>query len=227
MNKECEICGAAFVAKQERRKLCDKCQKNPAQARVRMEKAIKRSKSRLGELPHQQYHNNECEYCEQDFVSYGYKRKFCSPACRKQHAVENALCRKCGKPLFPLGIIIEGTWGYCSDTCKTASAYDRAKEQGRVRQCYECGKEFVSKNHTQAYCNASCYRAYKDKEIASRPVPAAPAIVTAICEVCGARFERHKNATQYTCGVNCRKIRADRKRQTAKEVGKSAAKRSS
>ena len=38
--KECRICGSSFMAKTERRQLCDTCQKNSSRAQKEIDKAI-------------------------------------------------------------------------------------------------------------------------------------------------------------------------------------------
>ncbi len=236
--KECRICGVLFMAKTQRRQLCDKCQKDPARAQEEIDRSIRFSKWRLGEMPSQQYYAGICKYCGKEFHSYGHEREFCGNECAREHRMRTAVCPICKKQLYPLGIIVTSgekccsaecteeykmrdarsagkaahckecgkefiqkkDWDeFCCKKCEKDNMFAVARAQGKAVRCRVCGKEFISRTLDEGTCSTACYEAYR-KALPSR-------MIECKCEICGKPFQRHINATQYTCGKECATVR--------------------
>lgn len=111
-------------------------------------------------------------------------------------AARERVCRRCGakyRPSYPM----QKT---CSRSCGVAEYHER-QQKARGRVCLSCGKEFSpypSASHRSAarYCSWTCYSA-------DRP----PAKIAAVCEQCGARFERFRARVgrfgRTFCSIKC------------------------
>jgi len=223
---DCSICGETFEAKTERRKLCDKCQRNSTLAREREDKKIVANKALVGELFSQQYHTCVCKYCGKEFVRFGKVDYFCSTECLQQHIIEHAQCRICQTPLYPLGIIAKNGQGCCSDQCSETYRWKVAKEKGRISKCRNCQKEFIQKTAYAEFCSSDCSAEYKLRTAVQKDkVVVKSSKIRAKCEVCGTEFEKNVHATQYTCSKECSAIRTQRVQQAAQDKAKAARKR--
>lgn len=195
--KECRICGDNFWAKTERRELCDKCQQNPTRAQKAMDNQLLRSKARTGELANQQYYHSQCKYCGKEIHSYGRIRYFCSTECQQQHTAENATCRVCSAPLFPLGIIAKNGQGCCSEACAEKHRLNVARESGKLGVCKVCKREFIKKNeYDEDLCGAVCADKYK-WFVARQNGKVGK------CGVCGKEFIKKDWSNSTTCSAVC------------------------
>ena len=191
--KECRICCTPFMAKTERRQLCDKCQKDSAKAQEQLNNAVVSNKRRLGELPSQQYHECTCLNCGKVFQHYGYKAKYCNNECNREHSASNATCRNCGVKLLPLGIVAVSGSGLCSDTCAEDYKLKEAKRKGKAAVCLMCKKEFAKKKEWDECCSRACEEALKWKTARSEGR-------IGICAACKKEFIK-KNASDKICST--------------------------
>jgi len=201
MTKECVICSNTFDAVREDRQYCDKCQKNTSIAREYMEINLAINRRNAGDLYHNQLKTGSCKQCGKQFETYE-GREFCSGSCRDQYRLENEKCRVCGTNLFSAGF--EAGHHYCSSECREKSQWKNARDKGIVSKCEHCGEEFINPGLKNAFCK-SC-RAIVNGKQKSQPQdssPSVPDFVDDKCIVCGAAFQRHRNATKYTCSREC------------------------
>ena len=248
-NRECAICATPFQAKTERRGLCDACQKNPAAARIRMEKAVLDSRLRAGDHPSQKYHSCVCEHCGREFVSYGSRPRFCGNTCAGDSAAENAVCGGCGVKLLPLGIVSKNGRGTCSPACKELRRLITARRNDMAGICRQCGREFAKKKYWDECCGPACDKAltwanaraagevrpcaacgkefiakHEDSEACSMAcrerIRKAAEPNIALCEVCGKEFTKHPNSAQRTCGKECSEFRIKRQAEKARRDAK-------
>jgi len=211
---ECAICGTVFEAARASRQYCDKCQKNTAKARERMQKNIQINRRNAGDVYYNEAKHRNCKHCGKPFVTYE-GRDFCSFECIKQYRTEQAICKECGKELFVEGVETSNVAGYCSDACRSQATWKRARYKGIVTKCMQCNEEFINTGLKYDICELC--RSEKPKETMATQGTPTNGIVADICTVCGAEFHRHRNATQYTCKKECRDIRNKEQRQKASE----------
>lgn len=156
MQKECTICGEIFEAKREIRQYCDNCQKNSSKAKTRLNKAVIRSKYRLGE--YDKIKDKACSYCNRNFKTTNSYRDFCNNECETNYKVKNNLCQYCKKPLYPEIITTAST---LHPECKELAYKEWAIRKGWQRNCKQCGKEFFAKTKNQIFCSKECSKLSK------------------------------------------------------------------
>lgn len=235
-SKECRICGNGFMAKTEKRQLCDRCQKNSAKYQEYADKDLIRSKARAGELPSQQYYTSVCKHCGKEWITYGGQKNFCNTECLQQYMAEKATCRVCKTPLYPLGIVAKNGQGCCSDNCTEIHRKNVAREDGRLGTCIVCKKEFIKKNeYAPDLCSTECKNKDKWNSARARGMISSCIVckkefikkymqettcstacynesrrqmkpVTVSCVICSKTFEKHTNAKQDVCSKECRVI---------------------
>lgn len=109
-------------------------------------------------------------------------------------------CLYCGKPL---PTPTRGVQKYCSSECKRLARNKRVRDMRvsvcppKVRECRECGKDFLAKRINQIFCSQKCKDKYHGGRIKDR---------TTICLICGKEFiATHKGPALY-CGDECRNV---------------------
>lgn len=211
---ECEICGDTVMAERKSRRYCDKCNRNSAQARVRMERNVYFSKRRLGELPSQQPIEITCKHCGKKIMTVLRGKSFCSKACAQEYRRKNATCPQCGVNLESIGITYRGGTPCCSDECREKRRWVIARANNNVKRCKHCGEEFITHGYKE-YCSTSCEKAANPPPIKTPE----PCIIEkkANCEICGAVFQQRPNGLHFTCSTECSKIRAKRKAEEVRE----------
>ena len=160
--KECEICGTYFTAVRANRKYCDRCQKNSAKAKARLDKQIIISKHTTGY--YDEWIEKKCNECGKfvKMVPRSMRRHvmYCSDACkakadeRRKEAAANrppkpiiqTRCPHCGKmfdnPYYKRM--------YCSNECYQQSLIEKKRVIGDIEcTCKNCGKKFTY--HTDKY----------------------------------------------------------------------------
>ncbi len=162
-------------------------------------------------------HTAVCPVCKAKLFPLGIivKRgsKCCSEKCAEQLRFDNArykgkvaVCKACAKEF-----IQKKYWDeYCSRQCETSNQIEIARQQGTLALCKTCGKEFIRTASYKLTCSVACETAY----IKTLP----PKTVEGRCEICGKTFQRHVNATKYTCSKECSGIRAKAKQAAQKAV---------
>ena len=194
--KECRICGSSFMAKTQRRELCDECQKDSTKAQSRINKSIELSKWRLGEAKSQQYIECICVNCGKSFHRYGRVASFCGTECSQDHAARNAKCLNCGKMLFPLGIVAKTGRGTCSETCAQEHRIKEARANNKAAFCKVCGQEFIQKKDWDDCCSKTCEKAFKWEE-------AKKAGLVSKCEICGKEYIAKSASGSSVCSTAC------------------------
>lgn len=221
LKKICEICGMSFEARHANQKYCEECGRNPRRAKRQYQQAVLINKINAGDFDKISSRDYVCEQCGRKFISYN-GAKFCSTRCYKQHNIESARCSNCGKHLVDFGIKIEttGGWHYCSDACREDFRLKRAREDGRLKTCLRCGKEYISSSKSSKFCSNECYRAamrdgWRPKRIDSPSMPMP--MYTTHCPNCGKVAIKCYNVDTY-CSKECRKDGEKKKRlRKAKE----------
>ena len=179
MQKECEICGAIFNTTRTNRKYCDDCGKNPKQSQSSLNRAVMRSKYRLGEFD--KVREKTCSYCNKTFKTMTNK-DFCGNECEKNYKIRNNLCQWCKKPLYPEIIT---TAGALHPKCKENAHKEWARRHNWRKKCRYCGEEFLANTKNQVYCNSECNKKHKAED-RTRLVPYR-------CRVCNKKFMSYKN----------------------------------
>lgn len=218
--KECEICGAFFTQTRSTQKYCPECRKNSYNANRKMNGHIKASIRKYGMgHPVREYHNT-CLNCGKEFVSYKYEKEYCCGSCREQHHIKNTFCEFCGKPMTETQDQYDtnGHAWLCSDECREALAWKIARENGTVKTCPQCGKEYIKNTK---YCSRECYLAYsRTHEREKKP----DQTVMEQCIVCGKDFECSvKRLAIPLCSDKCAEkyhLRCEQRRKEIEEAKK-------
>lgn len=152
--KNCEICGDSFIETRSIQKYCPDCGKNPEKARRHYTQAEYTANVHAG--VYNQQKTVICPECDREFVTY-MGRRFCSDTCKANYRIHNATCTYCHANLLSQGIVITNINGgvrFCNNQCEDAYRWKLARDQGRVRLCQTCGKEYIGKN--KIFCSKVC-----------------------------------------------------------------------
>lgn len=223
--KECEICGKFFSTPTRIRKYCDDC--------------LAHQKRNMGDVYHAQrraatyWHENvislTCDLCGKEFKTIprllfratsvrsldDRSHVFCTKKCRDEFLTANARCYRCGKPIPGKEGYDPDDWHtwFCSEECRHADYIEKARRNGWLRTCTECGKQFVKKKKTD-FCSRECYR--KAVEHGWKPpVPEGEKNATTVmrnctCVICGKRWTAvipiSKAGDYPLCSERCRDI---------------------
>lgn len=209
-DKECKICGMIFTPRNANQKYCRECGNDPAKAKRQMEIHMRMSVARVGNGYVPAY-GNTCRMCGKSFISFGASAEFCSHECRTAHKLQETKCLYCGKSMAEAGMSEPSPtyrW-YCSEECREKYAWKKAREEGRVKKCPECGKEFLN-NKDQVYCSRTCLKAAQDNKRNIGRYGEIPPLVTARCSICGklCSFDPHRIAAGVRpyCSDGCREV---------------------
>lgn len=172
IEKECEICGKYFTTTSKLRKYCDECKDNQTRLKERLEKNIRRNRKMYYEEPKPKEYT--CDICGKTFKtlprflfrinkdnSYdGKDHVFCSKLHEDAYIRMHSNCLNCGKSLdgnlfFKPGAAYSQ---FCSPKCKAEHKYKTAKENGELKTCVHCGKEYISKDN-KYFCSKECHMA--------------------------------------------------------------------
>lgn len=155
--KECEICGIWFTPKKSFQKYCPDCGKDSTRAWRTMHKHMKYSVARVGTRRPVTRTEKKCVYCGKEFVCYnGHVSDYCCKVCETADKIRNTFCAYCGKPMLETDDQrdMSGHLWYCSAECKDKNLFQVAKENGTLKKCPNCGKEFYKDS---TFCCRSCY----------------------------------------------------------------------
>lgn len=214
-NKECEICGAFFVPTRSYQKYCPECSKDSYRLKIKMQKNLDRISRTYYEPT---YYKHICKQCGREFESTAEIQNFCNGHCSFMYRREHAVCEYCGKNLLEQGIEIQPnqTRGlYCSDECREKAKWKRAKENGRIGKCPQCGTEFIRQKDGKVYCSMECYKAANEAKIKKRRAPRMYK-----CKVCGKRYTQETGMNAVFCSTECAEkygIRLEEARQRVKQ----------
>ena len=159
MEKECKLCGSFFKSNNKQRLYCDDCQKNTETKKRQLTRAYRESKERLDDRKTYDY---DCDQCGKTFLAVrGLEHRkqgniFCSSACKGQWIKDHTTCIRCGKILSDSTYYDPNIWqsAFCDKECHDKYLYEEAKKRGDVKNCQQCGKEYVSKN--KYFCSKEC-----------------------------------------------------------------------
>ena len=202
-DKECEICGVWYTPKTVRSKYCPQCSTHSGWKIRQMNHAIKDSIARNGTGRSFTPQDCTCEYCGKSYVRYIYKqdKRFCSSACKKEYEYANTFCHVCGKPMIETDIrkTMNGNIWLCSPECKETFRWEKARKEGTVRICPNCGKEHITAN---TYCCRACYSEDLQKQKELRKKRKAAGLKE--CPVCHKEFPVKEGVGGY-CSEKCLK----------------------
>lgn len=207
MEKECEICGVFFEARRSNQKYCPECSRKSGREKIRMQKNIKKSINRCGTGMTRKPQENRCKNCGCDFTTYEWhpgecKRDFCSSKCRIEYVIKHTTCATCQKPMTDTDDQHDphGHLWFCSEECKEKHHWKVAREQGLVKTCPECGKEFIKNTK---FCGRDCYLAYQKKHGYQREQN--QQTVVRHCMVCNKVFDCHVDQMMFPlCSDACK-----------------------
>lgn len=159
--KECEICGALFVAKQSNYKYCPKCSINPQLERFKRRQAWHNNYMRYADIEKSDLVNATCNYCGKEKTVPAKNAKgiyFCSKECRVASNRAHHFCRYCGKNLkdstFYNGLSFQTQ--YCSQECYEKELKKKeAAHPHIINECAYCKKTFTSRTK-QTFCSNEC-----------------------------------------------------------------------
>lgn len=120
------------------------------------------------------YKNNNCLFCNANFVKKNKKQIFCSSDCRLKYWRIN---KKDKKPIFQKKCNVCGlmftpknnSQKYCSDICSKENQkflHKKYREENKIKykKCISCGALFRIKSINQKYCTSTCrINTYKKK----------------------------------------------------------------
>ena len=198
MDKECEICGGFFTPYRSYQKYCSECGKDSYNLKIKLQKNLDRI-ARMYYEP--TYYKHICKQCGEEFESTSKVQDLCSAKCRIKHRRETAVCEYCGKNLLEQGIEIQPnqTRGlYCNDECREKAKWKRAKEDGRIGKCPQCGKEFIRQKNGKTYCGMECYKAANE----ARKAEAAKKPKMCKCTNCGKVFSAGTGINAWGTSLN-------------------------
>lgn len=197
LEKECEICGVFFTPLRANTKYCPDCRNHATQKLRKIEYQTKRNIRTYGYGRKPKPITCTCEYCGKDFSAYGKEKDFCSASCASKYRIAHTTCAYCGKPMTETEDIrdVMGKNWYCCDDCYEKAAWRKARAEGRVRNCPNCGKEFIN---GATYCSMSCYLEYVHKK--AEKTKTLKKSGEKECPICGKKFTG--NGTY--CSPECR-----------------------
>ena len=120
--KECEICGALFVATRPNSKYCVKCRVHPETEKRHLRLAYRDSYKRFADMEEPELINVVCAYCEKEKTTLAKAAKnpyFCSNDCKIAYNREHDPCLCCGKSLkdSPLYDGVHWYTQFCGQDC--------------------------------------------------------------------------------------------------------------
>lgn len=185
LEKECEICGVWFTPYRKTQRYCKDCGKHSGYKQRELQHNLNASIARCGTGRQPEAVTCICKRCGQHFTTYGAAKPYCSKNCKIEDAIADTVCENCGKKMTDTEDqrYMSGRPWFCSDACRNEHKWKSAKEQGRIKVCPECGKEFINKNIT--FCSKECYKHNIEKY--GRPKPAVQTLIRQ-CTVCGKPF---------------------------------------
>lgn len=159
--KECEICGALFIAKQSNYKYCPKCRIHPDTEKRYVRLAYRDSYERYADIEKVKLVNAVCDYCGKENTVLANVAKglyFCSKACRVASSREHHSCRFCGKNLKDTTFYDGRDYRtqFCSQKCyDDVQDIKEATHPHIVKECPYCKKTFTSKRE-KTFCSNEC-----------------------------------------------------------------------
>lgn len=195
--KECEICGAWFAPNRSNQKYCPECGKDSTRAWRTLNKRMRYSVARAGTGRPVSKTEKECEYCHKTFICYnGITSAYCSKACELADKIQKTKCAYCGKPMLETDDrrdVPSYNW-YCSPECREKNMFRIARENGTLKTCPNCGKEFYKNS---VYCSNECY--LEDRERKKKHTAYLKEKGLKVCAECGKEFS---GATKF-CSEKC------------------------
>lgn len=200
----CDICGGEYNKTSNNQKYCKECGKNPDRTRAKLRRAYYVNKINAGDFDKPK--ERECRECGKSFMTIT-GRYCCSDFCQESYLIRTRTCPVCGIQLIKCGIETTGT-RCCSDECRQKQRLQRATTSNNYKACEQCGKMFISKSISNAFCSRDCYNlsvklAAKTRAATSNKYPVQ---THKACSYCGQKFELKKGKRyQMYCTEDCRK----------------------